>query len=248
MLLLKQITAAAVLAASSGEGKVAGQLPAGLEFVFGMGVVIVCVVWQILQLGFLRTAFTDGARQQEPKTLLAVGRVYFWKMLRFQVILGLTYQLIAVLGAELIIATMYKGVAVASLPVWIAPTCAFVGLAVLAKPMLLCPALIIIEGCMVIESFRRLKHFKLSVHSKLVKIFFGFLVMVFVFEIIEGLTKSDGTGHYIIAALQALIAGAAGLIVSLCAIGFVAGENETDDRGQMTEDKKETADFADGTD
>ncbi len=225
MLLARQIMAAAMLAAGGSEDQVVGQLPAGMEFVYGMGLVIVCIVWQILQLGFLRTAFTDGANQQEPKTLLITGRAFFWRMLRFQIIFLLVYQLIIALGTGVIASTMYKGVAIESLPVWIGPACAMAGMAVLAKPMLLCPALMIAKDCMVTKSFVRMKGFRLSMHLKMIKTFVVFVVMMFVFGIIEGSMKTKGAGQSVIMAVQAIMAGAVGLVLSLYAIQFVAGKD-----------------------
>ena len=226
MLLARQIMATAMLAAGGGEDQVVGQLPGGIEFVYGMGLAIVCIVWQILQLGFLRTAFTDGGRQQEPKTLLVTGRAFFWRMLRFQIIFLLIYQLIIALGTGVIASTMYKGVAIESLPAWIGPACAMAGMVALAKPMLLCPALMIAKDCMVTESFVRMKGFRLSTHSKMIKTFVVFIVMMFVFGTVEGSMKAKGAGQSVIMVVQAIAAGAVGLAMSLYAIQFVAKEND----------------------
>ncbi|MCK5565045.1 MAG: hypothetical protein KAJ07_07325 [Planctomycetes bacterium] len=225
VLLARQIMATAMVAAGGGEDQVAGQLPGGIEFVYGMGFAIVCIVWQILQLGFLRTAFTDGASQQEPKTLLVTGKAFFWRMLRFQIIFGLAYQFMIALGTGVIASTMYKDVAVADLPVWLGPACAMAAMAALAKPMLLCPALMIAEGCMVRESFARMKGFRLSTHSKMIKTFAVFIVMMFVFGTAEGLMKAKGAGQSVIIAVQAMITGTVGLVMSLYAIQFVAGKD-----------------------
>ncbi len=224
-LLYYQIVEAAIRMAGSAEKQVVGSLPVGMDFLYGMGFVIVWIVGQMLFLGFLRTAFTDGARQQEPKTLLVTGKMFFWRMFRFQIVLEIALGGIAYICFTLIVATMFKDVEVANLPVWLEPVCAFAGMAVLAKPMLLCPAVMIAEDCLVKESFDRMKKLSLLSCSKLVKMFIGLIATRFVFAMIIGLTKAGAGGHYIIVAVQAVITSSLWLLVLLYAIQFVAVKN-----------------------
>ena len=78
---------------------------------------------------------------------------------------------------------------------------------------------------MVRESFARMKGFRLSTHSKMIKTFAVFIVMMFVFGTAEGLMKAKGAGQSVIIAVQAMITGTVGLVMSLYAIQFVAGKD-----------------------
>jgi hypothetical protein len=55
--------------------------PPHMGFIWGMGTALFAVIWQMLYLGFLATACTEGAAPKQPGELVGVGRLFFWRML-----------------------------------------------------------------------------------------------------------------------------------------------------------------------
>jgi len=203
-----------------------GNLPVGANFVLGMGIAICFIVWQMLQLGFLRTAFTDGTAQQEPKTLVVVGKGFFWRMFRFQIVFGIVYLAITSVIFSLIASAMYKDVPIADLPDWIAPLISSISMIILIKPILFCPAIMIVSDCMVKDSFNRLKNFKPLADSRLLRLFITLIAAVFAFSMIETLTKAGSIGHHLILAIRGITTSSLWLIVLLYTIKFIADATE----------------------
>ena len=228
LLLTDQVTSVMLPAQSQTEASHMGTLPMGMDFILGLGIMICFIVWQLLFWGFLRTAFASGAAQQEPKTLLVIGRAFFWRMFRFQIVFGIAYLMITSFVFSLIISAMYKNVPIADLPAWIAPLVSSIGTIILLKPILLCPAIMIVFGCMVKDSFSKLKNFKPMSDPRLLKLFIAFIVTLFVFSMVETLTKAGSIGHHLILAIQGIITSTLWLMISLYTIAFVAVDIKVD--------------------
>jgi len=227
LLLTDQITSIMVSSQSQAEAKHVGSLPMGMDVVLGLGIMICFIVWQLLFLGFLRTTSANGATQQEPKTLVMIGRVFFWRMFRFQIVLGFVYLAITSFNFSLIVSAMYKDVPIADLPAWIAPSVSSISTIILIKPTLLCPAIMIVSGCMVKDSFSRLKNFKPLADPRLLRLFIAFIATVFAFSMVETLTKTGSIAHHIILAIQGITTSSLWLIVSLYTIKFIADRTKT---------------------
>jgi hypothetical protein len=220
--LFNQITRTMAPSQGQTEAMHTGSLPMGMDVVLGLGLAICVIVWQLLFLGFLRTSFVNGPAQQEPKTLVMVGRAFFWRTFRFQIILGFVYIAIASLIYSLMISVMYKDVPIADLPDWVMLSASFLSIIILIKPLLLCPAIMIVSGCMVKDSFTRLKNFKPLTDPLMLRLFIAFIATAFVFSTIETLTKTGTIGHHLILAIQGITTSSLWLIISLYTIKFIA--------------------------
>jgi hypothetical protein len=220
--LLDQLANAAEPYQNQTEATHMGSLPMGMDVVLGLGIAVCVIAWQLLSLGFLRTAFVNGAVQQDPKTLIMIGRAFFWRMFRFQVIFGFVYIAIASFISSLMISAMYKDVPISDLPDWVMLSASFLSTIIIIKPLLLSPAIMIVSGCMVKDSFSKLKNFKPLADPLMLRLFIAFIATAFVFSTIETLTKTGSIAHHIILAIQGITTSSLWLIVSLYTIKFIA--------------------------
>lgn len=116
-----------------------GTIPGGAQFVLGFGSMLMAIVWQMLYLGFLRTAALNGTAPHEPMTLLLTGRPFFWRFLGVQVVLGVALWLVAGLLAGL--AGSLLGYSEASaFPQWLLELSGVAAIALFIKPFFLIPA------------------------------------------------------------------------------------------------------------
>jgi len=220
-----------------------GTLPAHTGVILGVGTALFAIVWQMLYLGFLATACTTRHAPREPIELVKVGRYFFWRMLRFQIILGIVYIGISFVFLAIVQSMVFGQKDVLSIPVWIAHLCSFAALAVLVKPMLLVPAVMIVRDRMVLEAFGMLREYKLSQAKGLLRAFFICFGAIFLLSSLQSLTGAAGVYHYVMAGISAIISSTLVLAVTLAAILFVAAKTKLatvhkDSTGEATENSE----------
>jgi len=220
MVLLEEIAGRASVAQQAPSAA----LPVHMGFIWGMGTALFAIIWQMLYLGFLATAYTEGAAPKQPGQLVSVGRLFFWRMLRFQIILGIAY-----IGISLVILAIVQSVAlgqkdVSRIPDWIAHLCSFAALAVLAKPILLMPAVMIVRDRMVLEAFGLLREYRLLEAKALVWAFFVCFATVYLLSSLLGLIEPGGVFYYILVGTYAVVSSALIVAVTLGAVLFVGSK------------------------
>ena len=201
----------------------AGRMPGSVAFLLGMGLMVFIIFWQLLYLGFLQTAAGQGDKPQEPGELLKVGRYYFWRIVRFNLIFGFVYSVI-LLGMEIFSSVILGVKDLAAIPNWLVPLYMFATSVVLLRPMLLMPAVMIVHDRMVIEAFSELKQYKLLAEQGLVKFFVLCFLGISLLSLALNSTPTGGTLHYLVLSICAVGSGAAMLVIYLVAVMFVAGD------------------------
>jgi len=196
-------------------------LPVHMDFILGMGTALFAIVWQMLYLGFLATAYSEGAGPQQPARLVGVGRLFFWRMLRFQIVLGVIY-----IGVSFVILVIVQSVVlgtedVSKIPDWVAHLCSFAALSVLAKPMLLIPAVMIVRDRMVLEAVGLLKEYRFFEAKDLVWAFFGCFATVYLLSSLLGRIKPGGAFYYTAVGIYAVVSSALIVALNLAAVLFV---------------------------
>jgi hypothetical protein len=176
---------------------------------FGMtfGMTTLGVICYMLYLGFLATAYIDKDQPQQPAKLITVGRIFFWRMLRLQILLGLAAWLISgIIGS-------FKGMA---------NIAQSVGLMILIKPLVLCPAIMIVKNCGVFDSLALLKNYLLMKSDWLIKLIVAGLGAGFLLSFILANLSIEGTGKAIIDAASNIVSGLIGLAISLGGVIYIA--------------------------
>jgi hypothetical protein len=201
----------------------ASRAPGEVTFLMGLGLAAFFIFWKLLYLGFLRTACNQGDKPQEPGELLKVGRYYFWRIVRFELMFGIVYSVI-LLGIEIFSSVVLGVKDLAVIPNWLVPLCMFATSVVLLRPMLLMPAVMIVHDRMVIEAFGSLKEYKLFAEQGLVKFFVLCFLAISVLSWALNATQADGALHYIVLTVYAIGSGAAMFVIYLVAVMFVAGD------------------------
>jgi len=201
-------------------------LPGYAGFIVGMGTAFFAIVWQMLYLGFLATAYSEGASPKQPAQLVSIGRLFFWRMLRFQIILGVIYM-----GVSFLILVMLQSVVpgaekVSSIPDWLAHLCSFAALVVLAKPMLFTPAVMIVRDRMVLEAVGLLKEYRFFEAKGLVRAFFVCFATVYLLSSLLSFIEPDGIFYYAAVAIYAVVASTLIVAVTLGAVLFVGSKTK----------------------
>jgi hypothetical protein len=187
--------------------------------IFGLtfGITAIMVIWQMLYLGFLATTYSDKDQPQQPAKLLIVGRYFFWRMIRLQIILLFAYFLVAQIVWGIGVA-LFKDV----LGDNIIPIASAIGLLVLIKPLVLCPAIMIVKNCMVGDSLKWLKSYSLKESPQLIKLIVVCFGTMFMLSMVFDNIKLEGTGKVITKAVYYIASILLVLIAYLGGIGYVA--------------------------
>jgi len=215
MVLLEEIAGQAAVAQQAQSTA----LPAQMGFIWGMGTALFAIIWQMLYLGFLATAYTEGASPKQPGQLVSVGRLFFWRMLRFQIILGIIY-----IGISFVILAIVQSVALGQKDV-----------AVLVKPILLVPAVMIVRDRMVLEAFGLLREYRLLEAKALVRAFFVCFATVYLLSSLLSLIEPGGVFYYAAVGIYAVVSSALIVTLTLGALLFVGSKTKL-----ATEDTENT--------
>ena len=198
--------------------------PPHMGFIWGMGTALFAVIWQMLYLGFLATACTEGTVPKQPGELVGVGRLFFWRMMRFQIVLGIAYAGISLMVLAIVQSVSLGQKDASSIPSWIAHLCSFAALAVLVKPMLLTPAVMIVRDRMVLEAFRLLKEYRLAEAKPVVWAFFVCFATVYLLSSLLSLIETGSVFYYVLVGIYAVVSSALIVAVTLGAVLFVASK------------------------
>lgn len=173
-------------------------IPDWALFLLGIGSAVLAVIWQMLYLGFLRTAALNGTPSHEPMALLMNGRIFFWRFLGVQVVMGVGLWFITGMVAAL--AGWLLGFREASvLPQWLLEVSGIAAIAIFIKPFFLLPAFILALNASAMEAFALMKQFRLSDLGVLLKAYALGLIAIAVAAVMTTLAPK-GTAVYHIAA------------------------------------------------
>ena len=223
MLLLERV----MVAGGAGQSH-RGTIPDGAMFVLGFGCMLMAVVWQMLYLGFLRTAALNGAAPHEPLTLLVTGRGFFWRLLGVQFVLGALLWLLAGLLAGL--AGSFLGYQnAAAFPRWLLEIAGVGAMALLVKPFFLVPALILAFNTSIPEALRLMWQFRLGEMGALLKIYALGLTVIATVAIAATLAPHGTTGYYVASGASYLTQSLIILTLLLATVLFLAPEEVVPD-------------------
>ena len=192
-------------------------MSSGKLFGLTFGITAVIVIWQMLYFGFLASSYADKDAPQQPRRLLIIGRYFFWRIVRFQILL---------LTAQFLIAQVLWGIGnsffkdvLGDNVTTVASMAAFL---ILIKPLVLCPAIMIVKNCMVLDSLRWLKSYCLRDSGQLLKLIVVCFGTMFMLSMVLGDIKLDEAGKTVIDAIFYLLSGMLTLVVYLGGMRYVA--------------------------
>jgi hypothetical protein len=203
-------------------GEKAGEIPQKFGFLLGLGMMGFAIVWQMLYLGFLRTAYTDGCTAHEPAYLISMGKYYFWRFVRFQILAGVVCLGLAVMVTSLIAAVVAGSADIEKAGVWIEAVSFFLATMLLAKHIALIPAVMIAGNMMVRESIIAIRQYSITDIFNVVSLYAVAMLLGLVMSIADGYMKTEGPDRYLTVGLQGLLMSFMLLAVYLEGLRFLA--------------------------
>jgi len=183
------------------------------------------VVSTILNYGFLRTVYLEGQKRQTPMALLKKGRAFFWRMIRFGLLLAIAYFILSWLIFLIIkyFTSIDTGFfETAKVAPWLYQLCFVAPMLILIKLVLFVPALIFVLDCRVFESFKFLRKCKLLDSKELVALFCLQMVLPFLWVFLQIPYNPETTSQYILRSVPTVIGYVLWLTIAVTAVRFVA--------------------------
>ena len=195
--------------------------PFWASFLLGMGMILCGILWQMIYLGFLKTAAVSEGEPKQPMQLLRTGRPYFWRILLFQLLLGFVVMLLNGVLLSVLSGLIWKERSVEDLPVWFAQLCALAGILIVLKPMLLVPAFIIVYDVSAFGAFGRMRFYRLGQIDSIFKaiaVGFGIIALSVLPSV---LMEAKGAMRYIFSGLHSMASSLVLLMLAMAAVLWV---------------------------
>jgi len=213
-----------VVAASEGMDAQGAMPPFWATFLLGMGMILCGILWQMLYLGFLKTAAVSEGEPKQPMELLRSGRPYFWRILLFQMMLGFAVMLLNFAFLNVLGGLIWPGRPIEQLPNWFAQICALAGVLIVIKPMLLVPACVIVYDISAFAAFGQMRFYRLGQIDgifKAILIGFGVIGLSVLPSVLLG---TEGPRRYISSGLYSVATSLVLLILAMIAVLWVQQE------------------------
>jgi hypothetical protein len=200
--------------------------------ILGLIAILCTGLWLLstmLTIGFARSVFIDGSMAYQPWTLVEIGYKFFWRIFA---VLVIAFCVGVVLSVGISFLLLQCGISEDMLqkPV-ISITVSFAILILIAKLILLCPALIMVTNCGVFESIHYCRNFSLLRLGKLLIVFF---VWVSVFTVINMHFPGNALlNNRLILTVLAVASGFVTLLTYLLAIQAVEKAYLADSEGKF---------------
>ena len=212
---------------STGMGMEESTIPDTVLFVLGFGGMLLGVIWQMLYLGFLRTAATGGAIPQEPLALLVAGRPFFWRFLAVQFVMGAAIWAVSMVLAGVAGGMLgYKEAQV--VPQWLLDAAGIGAIAIFIKPFFLIPGFMLAMDLSAMEAFAMMRQTRLAELGDLRKGYAAGLGLIAATGVIVSvLAPQDGVVYYVLAGAKHLVHGLTALTLMLATVQVLAEEDES---------------------
>ncbi len=194
-------------------------------FFLGFAVVLFAILLQMVYLGFLATAAVTGAQPQEPGTLLSVGRRFFWRIFRFQLLLFLLLLAILTVIGSFVGTLFFNTESRQSMPEWAIATCQAIAMVAVVKPMLLVPAVMIVRDRLVMDAIGQLNRYRLGEMKPIAVHFVVLVAATSGLSVLAQLLGTDGIGHYATVFAHAALLGTGLVFIPLEMVCFVASRH-----------------------
>jgi hypothetical protein len=218
MMLMEQVSAAAEQDVAAGR---VGQSSQAVDFFLGFGTIAIAIVAQMLYLGFLKTACTEGSAPREPGVMLRIGRHYFWRIMRFQLIIFIVYIGLIGLILSLFASFFPEAAKPEDFPKWVRGISSLLPLIVLIKPLILSPALMVGCDMMAVKSIVSIRRHRIFGERKVLALYvLGFIIISAISTAFD-MFETEGALRYFKVGFCGVVVGTALLAVHLEALRMV---------------------------
>ena len=218
MMLMEQVSAAVEQDAA---GSRAGQPSQAIEFFLGLGTIAIIIVAQMLYLGFLKTACTEGTVPREPGVILRIGRYYFWRILRFHLLALVVYLGLVGLILSLFAPFFPEATKPEDFPKWLLGISSLLPLIVLIKPLTLSPALMVGCDMMAVKSIVSIRRYRIFGERKVLALYVLGLIIICTISVALDVFETGGALRYFKVGFCGVVVSTALLAVHLEAVRMV---------------------------
>jgi hypothetical protein len=196
--------------------------PTAVDAIILLGTLLFYISQIILQLGFVRTAYTEADKAQEPAVLFKTGSRFFFRLVLF----GMAYAgLYLLLGFVIFLILHEIGFIEAKFleaTAWIRNLCFAASSLILVKVILLPPALIIVRDCGLVESVISIGKFRLLSAREPLVLFIVLQIVTYFTAVLAPVDNSQASGHLFYTITSSLTSALIALAVSLSTVRFIA--------------------------
>ncbi len=218
MMLMEQVSATVEQEAA---GSRAGQPLQAIDFFLGFGTIAITIIEQMLYLGFLKTACTEGTAPREPGVILRIGRRYFWRILRFQLLIAVVYIGLVGLILSLLAPFVPDAAKPEDFPEWLLGVSFLLALIVLIKPLTLSPALMVGCDMMAVKSIVSIRRHRIFGERKVLALYVLGLIIISAISTAIDMFETAGALRYFKVGFCGVVTGTAMLAVHLEALRVV---------------------------
>ena len=186
------------------------------------------VVTVLFITGFQRTLYLEGINRQSPITLLRAGVHFFWRLLGYGLIYLPVYFVLS--GLSFLFIKRFTSIEASFWETSITDSlvrqlCFTISAIILIKLFLFIFPLIVVLDCRIFESFKLLKHCKLSNAKELVALFIISMLLQFFWAFLPSVASDTSLAQFAFLIVQTVIQNFIGLIIAVMAVRFVASLN-----------------------
>ena len=216
------------------------ELPFLLNFIVGLGVMLIFIICLTLWLGFLKTSAMAGDQPQQPISLLRIGQPYFWRMFFFVLVYELACSFV-VSFVIVFIWLFWKGDMSAPIETQIDQMIKFIDSSprlmevmilvvyvVLIKPLLFIPTRIIVFENTVIQAFSAMRQYRLGEIERIyIMAAVGFAAVIVVM-LVSLLAPDKSVMYYILSAAYHLLFCAVMLLLLLPSVLWMQAHHDAE--------------------
>lgn len=194
------------------------------SFLYSMAAMVFSVIFLTLYLGFLATLSVNHTTSHDPPILVRIGRIFFWRNIRFQIIFGLYWLALTTLIFSPIKFLFFRTTNLNDIPEWTLNVCRLIPFVILAKPLLLIPPIMICRNLMVLPAIKLMPGYSISEIKILPVIFIGGMLIVASITHLQSIMTPNTVIFNLTFAAKAIIAAAVTLLTGIIGIWFAAGK------------------------
>ncbi|MHC4883312.1 MAG: hypothetical protein ACYTFX_06910 [Planctomycetota bacterium] len=199
----------------------AALMPFWASFLLGMGTILCAVLWQMLYLGFLKTAAVFGSQPQQPLELLRSGRPYFWRIVFFQILIGIALMFLNMAIVAFLGYLIWQGRELNQLPQWFVQIGALIGILIVLKPMLLVPARMIVYDDTTFQAIFQMRYYSLKGIDRIFKVTLAGFVMIVLSTLPVAFFEQGSRAYYVLSGLHHTIFSFILLTLTLIAVLWI---------------------------
>lgn len=160
------------------------QMPMWAGFLLGVGLMIMIILVGMLFVGFLRSIVHEPLVGRHPFELLALGRMLFWKLFVPYLIFELAWTFLSLLVMTILHLLLKGKMSTAATPEWLLRLSQLIGLAILIKPFLLLPTLVILQNPPLLPALAAIRQIPLTAVKPVMKVLWTGLTLMIILLII----------------------------------------------------------------